>query len=72
MNSKKPDQATQENIGKQFKTAREKLGLTQADVAKQSKMSVNYYAMVERGEVNLSLKKMKALSTVLKVKLTIS
>lgn len=37
-------------IGKTFKGAREKAGLTQAEVAKKADIHVNYYARIERGE----------------------
>ena len=35
-------------------------------------MTVNYYAMIERGEANLSFEKMKSIVKVLKLKITIS
>jgi transcriptional regulator with XRE-family HTH domain len=38
------------DIGNIFKDAREKAGLTQAQVAKKSGIHVNYYARIERGE----------------------
>jgi len=72
MNSSKPDNETAKQLGKQFKEARENLHLTQSDVASKADMTVNYYAMIERGEVNLSLKKIKSLTRVLKLKITIS
>ena len=37
-------------LGKLFKEAREKAGLTQAEVAKKAGIHVNYYARIERGE----------------------
>ena len=40
----------QEDIVKIFKEAREKSGLTQAEVAKKAGIHVNYYARIERGE----------------------
>jgi len=40
----------QNEIGKLLKEAREKAGLTQAEVAKKAGINVNYYARVERGE----------------------
>lgn len=42
----------QEDLAKAFKEAREKSGLTQAEVAKKAQIHVNYYARIERGEVN--------------------
>jgi transcriptional regulator with XRE-family HTH domain len=59
-------------FGKQIKEAREKLNLTQAEVAKKADMTVNYYAMIERGEVNPSYEKIKSIARVLKMKVTIS
>jgi len=59
-------------FGKRIKDAREKLNLTQADVADKADMTVNYYAMIERGEVNPSFEKMKNIARVLKLKITIS
>jgi len=60
------------DLGERVKTAREKLGMTQADVAKKSKMTVNYYAMIERGEVNPSFNKLQSLAKTLGIKLEIS
>jgi len=40
-----------EDIAKIFNEAREKQGLTQADVAKKAEIHVNYYACIERAEV---------------------
>ena len=39
-----------EEIAKIFKEAREKQGLTQEEVAKKAKVSVNYYARIERAD----------------------
>lgn len=58
-------------FGSRVKKAREKLKLTQADVAKEAKMTVNYYAMIERGEVNPSFEKIKNIAKVLKLKISI-
>jgi len=55
----------------QIKEAREKKDLTQAEVAKQSGMTVTYYAMIERGEANPSWKKLEKLFKVLDLKLSI-
>jgi len=54
--------------GKTFKAAREKAGLTQLEVAKKSNVNVNYYAQVERGEVNISIGKIQSIAKVLKIK----
>jgi transcriptional regulator with XRE-family HTH domain len=59
-------------FGKQIKEAREKLNLTQAEVAEKADITVNYFAMIERGEVNPSYEKLKSIARVLKMKITIS
>lgn len=59
-------------ISDKLRKARLKLGLTQSDVATRANMTVNYYAMIERGEVNPSFEKIKNLTEVLKLKITIS
>lgn len=43
---------TKEDIGRKIKALREKKGLTQAEVAKKAGIHFNYFARVERGEVN--------------------
>jgi transcriptional regulator with XRE-family HTH domain len=72
MTDQKISNSTIRQFGKQFKEAREKLNLTQADVASKSDMTVNYYAMIERGEANLSSIKIISIAKVLKLKITIS
>ena len=37
-------------LGETFKEAREKAGLTKAEVAKKAGINVNYYARIERGD----------------------
>ena len=60
-------------FSKMAKEARERLNLTQAEVAeKAGNVTVNYYAMIERGEVNPSFNKMKSIAKVLKLKITFS
>ncbi len=39
-----------EDNAKKFREAREKQGLTQAQVAKKAKVSTNYYARIERAD----------------------
>ena len=41
-------------IGKKLKEAREKKGLTQAQVAEKVGVHVNYFARIERGEASAS------------------
>ena len=61
----------EKKLGLQLKEARENKKLTQADVALQSDMTVTYYAMIERGEVNPSLEKVDKILDVLGLKLSI-
>lgn len=55
-------------IGNRFKNAREQANLTQADVATAAGLNVNYYAQIERGEVNTSVEKLQKIARVLKIK----
>lgn len=73
MNSKKTAKKSEKKaFGDRVREAREKLELTQEQVARKAKMTVNYYAMIERGEVNPSFEKIKNIAKVLKLKITIS
>ena len=72
MNSDSMDNKARKDFGDNVKSAREKLGMTQAEVAQKADMTVNYYAMIERGEVNPSFDKIKSITKVLKSKITIS
>lgn len=55
-------------IGKQLRKARESAGLTQAELAKRVDITATYYAMVERGEKNISYEKMQRILKVLGIK----
>lgn len=55
-------------IGQRLREVRNKTGLTQAEVAKKAGLSVNYYAVVERGGANLSLEAFEAILKVLNTK----
>lgn len=67
MSMKKNEQSRIE-LGEKLRKAREKAGLTQADVAAKSEINVSYYAQIERGEVNLSYDKLQSIIKVLKIK----
>ncbi len=56
-------------VAEAFKKARESLSLTQAEVADKAGMNVNYYARIERGEINLTASKMNQIAKVLKIKI---
>lgn len=55
-------------LADKIKSIREKKELTQADVASKASLHVNYYARLERGEVNPSYETLRKLSVALKVK----
>jgi len=56
-------------LSSKLKIAREKLGLTQEEVAKLAdiKGKGNYYAKIERGEINLTMKNLNKLIKALKI-----
>lgn len=58
---------TRQIIAKQVKEAREKKGLTQAEVALKADLTPNYLAMIERAEANVSLDKLDKIGTALGV-----
>lgn len=56
------------DLGNQLRKAREKANLTQLEVAEASDVSTNYYAQMERGEVNPSVEKLQKVKQALKIK----
>lgn len=61
-----PDSTTRK-VAKRLKTLRLDRDLTQADVAAKAKMSTNYYAKIERGELRPSVDIYERLAKALKV-----
>lgn len=57
-------------LGEKLRNAREKSQLTQAEVAENAEITVTYYAMAERGEVNPSFDILHKLIKIFKVKPT--
>lgn len=57
-------------LGKKIKDTRLTRGLTQQDVADKADTSANYFAQIERGEVNPSYSLLSAIASALKTKLT--
>jgi len=55
-------------IGRQLQLARQRKGLTQAEVAERAGTTVNHYAKIERGEVVPSLKTLEKIVKALGVK----
>lgn len=61
-----PDNTTRK-VAKKLKSLRLDRDLTQADIAEKAKMSNNYYAKIERGEVRPSVDIYERLAKALKV-----
>lgn len=59
-----------ENVGKNIKEIREKARLTQAEVAKKAKININYFAVIERGEVTTSIEKLQRIADALGVSIS--
>ena len=61
-----PD-GTTKKVAKRLRALRLDRDLTQADIAEKAKMSTNYYAKIERGEVRPSVDIYERLAKALKV-----
>jgi transcriptional regulator with XRE-family HTH domain len=61
-------ESSRKELGAKLKLAREKAGLTQAEVAAASGVHVNYYARIERGEENPSFEKIQSVMKALGIK----
>ena len=57
------------SLGDKLRSARKKANLTQEEVADRTDMHVNYYARIERGEINTSYEKLHKIAQVLKIKI---
>lgn len=57
-------------LAAQLREAREKLGLTQAEVAKRAKVTETFYAMTERAEANPSSAKLERMFKALGLELS--
>ncbi len=64
----KKNEKVRVELGDKLRKAREKAGMTQAEVADQAEINVSYYAQIERGEVNVSFDKLQSIIKVLKIK----
>lgn len=58
--------STTRKVAKALKKLRTELDLTQAEVAEKAKMSMNYYAKVERGELKPSVEIYERIAKALK------
>ena len=64
----KNNQNLRKEVGLKLKKAREKAHMTQAQVAKSANLNVNYYAQIERGEVNATFEKLEDIMKALSIK----
>lgn len=62
------NEKVRKDFGSKIRQAREKAGMTQADVAEKSGINISYYAKIERGEVNTSIEKLHSIMKVVKLK----
>jgi len=62
------DEKLFKNLGNKLREAREKAGLTQLELAEKARINANYYAVVERGEKNISYEKLQRVLKVLNIK----
>lgn len=60
---------SQEKLGKILKKARKEANLTQAKLAEKAGIHVNYYARIERGEVNPTVDILDGIAKALKIEL---
>jgi len=65
--SNKEFEKARKALGVKLLNAREKLRLTQQEVADAANVHVNYYARMERGQVNPSFEKLQSVMRVLKI-----
>jgi transcriptional regulator with XRE-family HTH domain len=64
-----PDQLkAREEVGRKIKQVREARKMTQLDLAERAGIAVNYFAMIERGEVNFTFEKLYRIIKALKIK----
>jgi transcriptional regulator with XRE-family HTH domain len=60
---------SKEELGKKLRETREKLNMTQEEVASKAGLNTNYYAVIERGEVDPGMEKITKIFEVLGIKL---
>ncbi len=64
-------QSPRPELTKVLTDAREKKKLTQAEVGELTGMRTNYYARIERGDINVSYDKLKKIAEVLDLRLLV-
>lgn len=61
------DESARKKLGGKLKRVREEANLIQDEVAKKAGISTNYFAKIERGEVNTSFDKLYKIIKALKI-----
>ena len=56
-------------LGERLRNARKLVELTQSQVAKKAGINVNYYARIERGEINASYENLQSIAKALNIKM---
>lgn len=62
------DMSVNSNIGNKLKRARMEQGLTQEELAERAGIRANYYAKIERGEINTTIDTLQKIASALNVK----
>ena len=63
------DEQNLKKLGGKLKKARALAGLTQSQVADKAGVNVNYYARIERGEINPSYENLQSITKALNIKM---
>lgn len=63
---------SQQEIAKKIKEKCEQKKLTQAEVTKKAGLNTNYYAVIERGEINTSIETLNKIFDALGIKLSLN
>lgn len=63
----KQNEKIRQELGEKIKIAREKANLTQEELANKAGMSSNYFAKIERGEINTTILKFYKIKKALNV-----
>jgi len=63
-----PNKKSQEEIGKNLRRIRERIGLSQEEVANASHISTTHYAGIERGEENPTSSVIESICKALKIR----
>jgi transcriptional regulator with XRE-family HTH domain len=61
------DEMARKKLGERLKKARGRVNLTQDEVVKKAGISANYFAKIERGEVNTTFEKLYKIIKALKI-----